>query len=90
MLKICRECESEFILTPNKPGKIFHCPACSSETVERLGGNMVFLHKTASTIEIKPASRAIQFAEMTKRFGAGVTKCITTSKEIAYESLGKG
>jgi len=87
VLKICTECNEEFELKPNKPGLIHHCPDCSQETVERLGGNMTWDHKTAPTLEIKSISDAQVFAAKQRRFGAGVTCCLTTSKVVANLQL---
>lgn len=84
----CRDCGREFTPYPNLPGYYNQCGYCGEKTersqerkgIERLGGNMIYLHKTGGEIEIKPMSKAKQFAAKTKRFGAGVTKVLTESK----------
>lgn len=48
---------------------------------------MVWSHKTAPEIEIKPMDEAKAFAKKTKRFGPGVTKCLTTSQYAAAAAL---
>jgi hypothetical protein len=79
-MRTCVVCESEFQLTADKPGKINECPACSRD-VPRVGGNMVWAHKTAPELEIKPMAEARRFASRTRRFGAGVTACLTERRE---------
>jgi hypothetical protein len=78
--RTCSRCQREFVLKPGKPGLIHHCPQCSTETVELLGGNMIYQHKTGGYIEVKPLEEARRFAKKTKRLGAGVTASITESK----------
>jgi hypothetical protein len=48
---------------------------------------MIWDHKTAPYLEIKPMQQAKQFAKLTQRFGAGVTVSLTTSKEMEYKNL---
>lgn len=68
---------------PNSPGYRNQCPNCSEkqEEPEHIGGNMIWDHKTAPELELKPMAKAKAFAKKTERFGAGVTKSITTSRE---------
>jgi len=63
------------------PGLVDHCPNCSVETTPRVGGNMVWTHKTAPELEIKPMRLAIQFARLQKRFGVGPLRAIVQAKE---------
>ena len=80
----CRDCGKEFIEDPNKTqGYRNQCPECSLTQVEpeRIGGNMIWDHKTAPYIELKPLSKAKAFAAKTKRFGAGVTTSLVEPKE---------
>jgi len=77
----CKTCGEDFYSDQNKPGYINVCYDCTTEDVEKLGGNMIYEHKTAPGLEIKPISKARGFAKMTKRFGAGVTCSLTTSRE---------
>lgn len=42
---------------------------------------MVWEHKTAPELELKPMQEAKKFARKQERFGAGVTKCLTEPKE---------
>ena len=83
----CSKCFGAYVLTPDKPGLIHHCPECSRETTERLGGNMVYSHKTAPEIEIKSISDAKVFAKKQRRFGAGVTQCLTVGRETAHNQM---
>ena len=93
----CRECGITFTLYPKKPGFIDQCASCGTmeedrqteSGIERLGGNMVYLHKTGAQIEIKPMSEARKFSSKTRRFGAGVTMSLTESK-YAHEKVIEG
>jgi hypothetical protein len=78
--RACIECGLDFVLKPNKPGLVGTCPDCSTETVEQIGGNMIWEHKTAPMLEIKPVGEAEAFARKQKRFGAGPLRSIVTSK----------
>lgn len=82
----CRDCGEDFIPTPGKPGYVNQCIRCASD-VPKLGGFMHWIHKTAPEIEVMPMSKARQMWSQTRRFGAGVTKSITQSKEQAHKSL---
>ena len=86
-MRNCSKCKAEYVLKLDKPGLIHHCPKCSVEKVERLGGNMIYSHKTAPDLEIKPISKAVEFAGKQRRFGAGVTCCLTQSKSVAKNQL---
>lgn len=87
----CDDCSEEYKLTSDKPGRINQCGECGESTEldgeERLGGNMIWTGKQAPEIEIKPISRAQDFADKTQRFGAGVTMSICESKGAAERSL---
>ena len=75
----CRKCGEEFEYKPGKPGYRDECPACAKD-VPMLGGNMVWAHKTAPELEIKSMAQARAYAKQTRRFGAGVTVCLTEAK----------
>jgi hypothetical protein len=81
-MRECSDCGEKYRLTRDKPGKIDVCGKCGLKAgeVERLGGNMVYTHKTAPALEIKPLSEAEAFARKTRRFGAGVTQSLCESK----------
>ena len=81
MTKVCRHCGDEFELRPGKPGLIDECPLHAHDGVEKVGGNMIYEHKTAPYIEIKSMASAKRFAALTSRWGAGVTKSLTQSRE---------
>lgn len=82
----CRDCGSPFALFPGKPGYVDQCENCARD-VPLLGGNMIWTHKTAPSIEIKPMDQAVLFAKKQKRFGAGPLRSISQSKEQAHKSL---
>jgi DNA-directed RNA polymerase subunit RPC12/RpoP len=85
---VCVDCGEEFVWYKDKPGRINQCTECGQEVeVERLGGNMIYLHKTGGYIEIKPLSEAEEFADKTRRLGAGVTASLTQSKRMAERQL---
>jgi hypothetical protein len=81
IMRICVVCDEEFLLTPDKPGKINECARCATPGPPKVGGNMVWSHKTAPELEIKSMAEARRFAAQTRRFGAGVTACLTTKRE---------
>src|SRR5579863_8276208 len=83
---ICRNCGEEFVVRPGKLGCIDQCVLCATD-IPLLGGNMIWAHKTAPEIEIKSMVEAKAFAKKTRRFGAGVTCCLTQSQEMAHKSL---
>ena len=82
---ICRTCGEEFNTYPGKPGFVDQCEDCANDT-PKVGGNMIWNHKTAPYIEIKSMKEAVRFAKSQQRFGAGVTKCITESKEKGFKN----
>jgi hypothetical protein len=61
----CRDCGEMFTEVPGKRGYRNQCVPCSEKQAEpeRIGGNMVWDHKTAPYIELKPLSQARAFAE---------------------------
>jgi len=88
----CRDCGDKFALYKGKPGFINQCSRCGIQTEEdldeeRMGGNMIYLHKTGGYIEVKTLREAQQFAAKTQRLGAGVTKSIAESKAFHEKSL---
>jgi hypothetical protein len=82
---ICRDCNQEFHPYPGKPGYIDQCEDCQRD-VPKVGGNMIWDHKTAPYIEVKSMKQAKQFANLQKRFGHGVTKSICESKEKGFKN----
>lgn len=80
--RTCVKCDDEFTLTRDKPGRINECPKCSVETVEKLGGNMIYEHKTAPYIEVKSMYAAKAFAKATRRHGATVATSLCESREF--------
>jgi hypothetical protein len=96
-MKLCRYCEEPFKPMPNKPGRIDVCykTDCQEQDEkempepDRLGGNMIWNHKTAPEIEVKFLVEAKDFAKKTKRIGAGVVRSMTESKELSYAILTK-
>jgi hypothetical protein len=58
-----------------------------TETVSRVGGNMIWDGKHAPEIEIKSMKAAKRFASKTRRLGAGVTASICVSKKQAESEL---
>ena len=83
--KICRHGHEEFDLRPGKPGLIDECalPTCRpAKDVNLIGGNMIYLHKTAPYIEIKSMDAAQSFASQTARGFGGVTRSIVQSREL--------
>lgn len=90
-MRNCRFCTEPFTPLPGKPGHIDVCYATecqrhdAKQTPEpdKLGGNMVWDHKTAPELEIKPLARAQAFAKLTRRTGCGPLRAITQSKAPA-------
>lgn len=88
----CRNCGEEFVPRPNKPGYVDQCENCATD-VPKLGGNMIWSHKTAPDLEIKPLAQARQFAKLQARIGAGVTRSLIQSKitnEMDHEASKTG
>jgi hypothetical protein len=85
--RVCSNCEEEFELRPGKPGLIHLCEACSGPDEPRVGGFMHWAHKTAPELEITTMSKAKDLWAKTKRFGPGVTCCLTQSKVTAHKQL---
>lgn len=81
----CIHCGEEYTPTPHKPGFINECWDCgevSDKDTPRLGGNMIYSHKTAPTIEIKPLDQAQQFAKRARRQNStGVTNDLVQTKQ---------
>ena len=61
------------------------CVTCAETRVERVGGNMLWEHKTGAVIEIKPESEAQAFAKKTRRFNYNA--CIGVSSPLAPDNL---
>ena len=80
---------------PGKPDRINVCYKSECQEQEEqerpepdlLGGNMIWHHKTAPELVIKPLGSAQAFAKVQRRFGAGVLSSITCGKEMAYAQL---
>lgn len=80
-MKECRDCGREFKPMPGKPGYIDQCPNCSKPELDVYGGNMVWHHKTAPELEIKPLAAAKRFSKLQARSGSGPLRSITTARE---------
>lgn len=68
---VCAKCGRSFKLDPSKRGYANHCPTCSMEDneVSKVGGNMIWDHKTAPYIEIKSMRAAKNFERLRSRGG---------------------
>jgi hypothetical protein len=90
-IRECSECGARYRLTRQKPGRIDQCDRCGQRAgeVERVGGNMIWHHKTGPEIEIKSGTAARDFAAKTRRLGAGVTASLCESKAGAEKELFK-
>ena len=85
----CIKCNQIVILTPDKPGRINECYDCGRKSeIPRVGGNMIWSHKTAPDLEIKSMKEAKVFAKQQKRFGAGPLRSIVTSREPSTKEIG--
>lgn len=53
-MAICVKCGSDYEIEDRrgKPGKITECQDCSQETAVKFTGNMIYDHKTGSSIQI--------------------------------------
>lgn len=93
---VCRDCGEEFEPNYASPGFFNQCRVCSEVAgdVPRLGGNMIWHHKTGPEIEIKSMKEAKAFASKTARFGVGPLRSIVESKtplgSDSYESSKSG
>lgn len=92
MHKQCSICERPYKLTQSKPGLVSQCWDCGQEyedekDIQRVGGNMIWLHKTGPEIEIKSMEKTKLFAKMTKRLGAGVTMSLCVSKTLLEQQM---
>ena len=65
----CRDCGRNFQPFHGKPGFINQCEECATD-VPLIGGNMIWEHKTAPGIEIKPLVEAQVFARAQRRSSA--------------------
>jgi predicted nucleic acid-binding Zn-ribbon protein len=94
MYKECTDCGEEFRPGTDKPGLLGQCYRCGARAererdVVKLGGNMIYEHKTGGYIEVKPMAEARAFNRATRRLGAGVTRSIAVSKlRIETEEFG--
>ena len=61
------------------------CVTCAETRVERIGGNMIWSHKTGAEIELKPEGEATAFALRTRRFNYNA--CIGVSSPTAPVNL---
>ena len=79
---LCITCGQRVIPAHDKPGKLNECHKCGERSdVPRVGGNMIWSHKTAPELEIKSMVEAKHFAKLQQRFGAGPLKSIVEKKE---------
>ncbi len=86
----CRDCGEEVIPYRDKPGFVDQCGGCARD-IAKLGGNMIWFHKTAPYIEIKPMKEAVRFAKANARSsGSSPLRSIVTSKnDQAANEAGK-
>lgn len=77
--RTCRNCGEEFIARPGKPGFINQCEDCAHD-VPLLGGNMIWDHKTAPSLVIRPLADAQFISKLQKRVGTGVIRSIVSVK----------
>jgi len=70
MIRECRNCGELYDPAHKAKGYIYLCEECSGNDVERTGGNMIWEHKTAPYIEIKPMGEAERFAKKQVRTSA--------------------
>lgn len=73
--RVCVNCEEEFLVNP-KQIRADLCPSCHlalgiKEKVDRVGGSMIYEHKTAPTIQLFPTIRKAARFERSKRFQFG-------------------
>lgn len=54
------------------------CVGCAESRVHRVGGNMVWDHKTAPTLEVKSAGQAKAFARATRRHAFNASLSLTS------------
>lgn len=82
---ICRVCHEVFDLKPGKPGYANVCVPCTAAKPPRepamVGGNMIWSHKTAPSIEIKSMKAAKRFAKLQRRRGPGPLSSIVEVRE---------
>lgn len=82
-LKICTICGDEFVLRPNKPGKINECPDCAKPDTPRYMACVTVDGKTHSGIQItKDTAYATAFNNAQKRRGYGVVGGIVETKTM--------
>ena len=70
--RICVKCGDEYILVKGKPGLINECRECGKESekgIPRLGGTMIYSHKTAAEIQIGNINSIKQFNKISARSG---------------------
>jgi hypothetical protein len=70
MIRECRHCGNSYDTRSKTKGFVYLCEECSAPDVEPLGGNMIWEHKTAPYIEIKPMGEAERFAAKQVRTSA--------------------
>jgi hypothetical protein len=70
MIRECRHCGTSYDTRTKTKGFIYLCEECSAPDVELHGGNMIWEHKTAPYIEIKPLGEAERFASKQVRSSA--------------------
>ena len=67
-MRLCDECDAEIPAARLAAmPRTRWCVACAESRTELLGGNMVWHHKTAPQLELKPISEARVFASKTRR-----------------------
>lgn len=92
MKRECIKCGEEFVLTPNKPGKINECQDCARDMTIRYVACVAFDGKTHGKIEItKDTQYATAFNKAQQRRGYGVVGGMVERKsgKLSTQSRGK-
>ena len=96
--RICKCCDDEYTLTPDKPGAIDVCKDCADEPVEKYTGNMIYDHKTGCSIQINSDPELTKYiTNSTKLRNKGsnlgnnlkVNSSKAKSNGLAYEAEGR-
>lgn len=69
---ICVKCGDEYNVYKGKPGFINECTPCGRDSesgMTKLGGVMIYSHKTAGEIQLLPMASAKRFVKISARSG---------------------
>ena len=63
MIKICKICHEEYDdqERKGKPGKVTECQDCTENDIEKYSGNMIYSHKTGSSIQINKSKELTNY-----------------------------